>query len=154
MVSELGCLWSGGLTSFSSTVGPGPARRLCESFFIQTYRQIDRQTDRQTDRRTYQARMLILSCFCNQDIFIIITTPLYGFLPTLAAILVILRASSLSDGEREGQREQEEQYILKSMMTKSEREREREREIKSEKERETEREREYHGNVTSTSAQS
>ena len=88
--------------------------------------------------------MLILSCFCNQDIFIIITTPLYGFLPTLAAILAILRASSLSDGERERQREQEEQYILKSMMTKSEREREREREreIKSEKERETERERE------------
>ena len=57
-----------------------------------------------------------------------ITTPLYGFLPTLAAILAILRASSLSDGERERQREQEEQYILKSMMTKSERERERERE--------------------------
>ena len=81
--------------------------------------------------------MLILSCFCNQHIFIIITTPLYGFLPTLAAILAILRASSLSDGERERQREQEEQYILKSMMTKSERE----REIKREKERETERER-------------
>ena len=154
MVSELGCLWSGGLTSFSSTVGPSPARRLCESFFIQTYRQIDRQTD----RSTYQARMLILSCFCNQDIFIIITTPLYGFLPTLAAILAILRASSLSDGERERQREQEEQYILKSMMTKSERERERERERKrereNEREREREREREYHGNVTSTSAQS
>ena len=86
--------------------------------------------------------MLILSCFYNQHIFIIITTPLYGFLPTLAAILAILRASSLSDGERERQREQEEQYILKSMMTKSERERERERDKERERERDRERERE------------
>ena len=141
MVSELGCLWSGGLTSFSSTVGPGPARRLCESFFIQTYRQIDRQTDRQTH---LQARMLILSCFCNQDIFIIITTPLYGFLPTLAAILAILRASSLSDGERERQREQEEQIHTEEY---DDKERARERARDKERERERQRERE---NTTGT----
>ena len=67
--------------------------------------QTDRHTDRPTDRSTYQAHMLIFSCFCSWVIFVIIVTRLfYGFLLSLPVILALLRMLLLFLRERVGMR--------------------------------------------------